>query len=89
MQHAQVEFLGFRELPYTGHKRLPERSIIGPFGKDFIDGRIVNGRCPVGVFRHGQALPLHPRIENPEDEVKDAIIALFALRSTFGHREVR
>src|SRR6266581_969784 len=43
----------------------------------------------MGIGRHGQALPLHPRVEHPQDEVKDAIIAQFALRSPLGHREVR
>ncbi len=34
-------------------KRLPERPIIGPSGKDFVDGRIVNGWLALGVLRHG------------------------------------
>src|SRR6266702_4263004 len=89
MEHAEIELLLDREMPHTGHKRLPERSIIRPFGKDFVDGRVVNGRLALGVVWYGQALPLHPCIEHPQDEVKDAIIAQFALRSPLGHREVR
>ena len=89
MQHAGVEvFLG-RQMLYTGHKRLPQRSIIGPFGKDFVDGRVVNHWFALGVLRYGQTLPLHPGVEHPQDEVKDAMIAQFTLRSTLGHREVR
>ena len=84
MQHAQVEFLGFSEMPYTGHKRLPERPIIGPFRKDFVDGRVVDGRVTIDVFRYGQTLPLHPGVEHPQDEVKDPVIAQFALRSPLG-----
>src|SRR5262249_833841 len=88
MQHAGVEvFLG-RQMPYTGHKRLPQRAIIGPFGKDFVDGRVVNHWFALGVLRYGQTLPLHPGVEHPEDEVKDPAIAQFALRSPLGHREV-
>src|SRR5215510_303022 len=49
----------------------------------------MNRRCPIGLVRHGQALPLHPRIEHPEDEVKGPVIAQFALWTALGHREVR
>ncbi len=31
MEHAEIELLLCREMPHTGHKRLPERPIIGPF----------------------------------------------------------
>ena len=44
---------------------------------------------PVSVFGNGQALPLHPGIEHPQDEVKEAMIADIALRTPLGHREVR
>jgi hypothetical protein len=65
MEHAEIELLLDREMPHTGDERLPERAIICPFGKDFVDGRVVNGRLALGVVRHGQALPLHPRIQDP------------------------
>jgi hypothetical protein len=68
MEHAEIELLLDREMPHTGHKRLPERSIIRPFGKNFVDGRIVNGRLALGVVWNGQALPLHPRIQHPQNE---------------------
>ena len=89
MEHAEIEWLLGREMPHTGHKRLPERAIIRPFGKDFVDGRIVNGRLALCIVWNGQALPLHPRIKHPQNEVEDAVIAQFALRSPLGHREVR
>ena len=41
------------------------------------------------ALRDGQALPLHPRIQHPEDEVKEAMIADFAPRTALGPREVR
>ena len=85
MEHAEIEpFLG-REMPHTGDKRLPERSIIHPSGKDFVHGRVVNGRLALGVLRHRQALPLHPRVEDPSDEITDAVIAQLALRPPLGH----
>jgi len=89
MEYAEIELLLGREMPHTGHKRPPQRSIIGPFGKNFVHGRIVNGRLALSVLRHGQTLPLHPGIEHPQDEVKDPVIAQFALGATPGHREVR
>ena len=89
MQHAEIELLLGREMPHTGHKRLPQRPIIGPFGKDFVDGRIVNGRLALGVLRHGQRLPLHSGVKHPQDEVEDAVIAQFALGTALGHGEVR
>jgi len=75
MEHAQVELLGSGEMPHTGHKRLPEGPIISPSGKDFVDGRVMDSWFALGIGRHGQALPLHPRVEHPQDEIKDAIIS--------------
>src|SRR5215813_2738941 len=49
----------------------------------------MNRWFPIEVCRHRQALPLHPSIEHPQDEVKDPVIAQFALWTTLGHREVR
>src|SRR5262245_5642411 len=89
MQHAEIELLLGREMPHTGDKRLPQRPIIGPSGKDFVDGRVVNRWFVLGVLRYGQTLPLHPGVEHPEDEVKDPVIAQFALGTALGHREVR
>ena len=42
MEHTGIELFRGRKMPYTGDERLPERAIIGPFGKDFVDGRIVD-----------------------------------------------
>src|SRR5215510_8137340 len=89
MEHTEVKLLLCREMGHTGYERVPERPIIGPFGKDFVDRRVVNGRFPIGVLRHGQALPLHPRVEERQNEVKDAMIAQFTLRTALGHGEVR
>ena len=62
MEHAEVELFLGREMPYTGYERLPERPIIGPSGKDFVEARIVDGRLALSVLWYGQALPLHPGV---------------------------
>jgi hypothetical protein len=89
MEHAEVALSLCREMPPTRHNRLPERSIIRPSGKDLGDGRIVEGRLALDVVRHGPTLPLHPGVEDPQEEVKDALRAQFALRSPLGHRQGR
>jgi len=89
MEHGEIKLLLGREMPHTGHKRLPQRPIIGPFGKDFVEGRVVKSWFPVGVFRYRQALPLHARIQDPQDKVKDLIRAQCALWAPLGHGEVR
>jgi hypothetical protein len=65
MQHTEVKVLLDRQMAHTRHKRLPQRSIIGPFGKDFVDGRIVDGRFALGIVWDRQALSLHARVEDP------------------------
>jgi hypothetical protein len=78
-----------RQMPYTGHTRLPQRPSSSPFGKDCVDRRIVKSRFSMGVCRHRQALPLHPRIEDPQDEIEGPVIAQLARWPPPGHREVR
>ena len=43
MEDTEVEVLLGRQMPHTGHKRPPQRPIIDPSGKDFVDGRVMNG----------------------------------------------
>src|SRR5918912_711222 len=62
MEHTEVELLLGREMPHTGHKRLPEGPIISPFGKNLVDSCVVDSRLALGVVRDGEGLPLHPRI---------------------------
>src|SRR5207248_5493115 len=57
----RARFLG-RERPPTGHKRLPERPGLGPYGQDFVACWVVHDRLPLGVWRYGEALPLPARI---------------------------
>jgi hypothetical protein len=89
MEDTDIELLLVREMGYTGDERLLERPIIGPFGKGSVDVGVVNVRLARGTFRDGQALPLHPGREHPQNEVKEAMIAEFAPRTALGHREVR
>src|SRR5262245_43327111 len=74
---------------HTGHKRLLKRIIIGPFRQGSVDGCRVDCRLTLDIFRYGQALPRHLGIEDPQDKVKEAVIAQFTLRTSLGHREVR
>ena len=55
----------------------------------FVDGRVVDQAGPIACSGYRHALPLHTRIEDPQDQIEDAVVAQFALRSTHGHREVR
>jgi hypothetical protein len=43
----------------------------------------------IAVFGHGQTLPLHASIEDPQDEVEEAMITEFTLGSTLRHGEGR
>jgi hypothetical protein len=65
MEYAGVEVFRGRQMPHTGEERLPERSITGPFRKDFVDSRVVDSWLALGIVRYRQALPLHPRVEHP------------------------
>src|SRR6266850_2168770 len=38
-------------------------------------------RLALGAFGYRQALPLHPHIEHSQNEIKEAMIAQFALRT--------
>src|SRR5262245_2516477 len=84
MQDTEVEVLLLGEVRHTRHKGLPERPITGPFGKDFVDRRVVDGWLPIRVCGDGQTLPLHTCIQEPQDEVEDAMIAQFTLGSSLG-----
>src|SRR5271166_3667721 len=75
--------------PDAGDECLIERAIVGPFCKHLVDGRVVDHGGPVACLGYRQALPLHTRVEYPQDQIEDAVIAQFAFRPAPGHREVR
>ena len=76
-------------MPDTGDKGIFDGAIIGPFGKGFVDGAIVDLSLAIALFGHGQALSLHTGVEHPQDEIEESVIAEFALGSTLWHRQVR
>ncbi|HEY5864864.1 MAG TPA: hypothetical protein VI542_04825 [Candidatus Tectomicrobia bacterium] len=78
-----------REIRHAGDEGLLQGAVIRPLGEDFVDRRVVNGRLATGVCRHGQAFPLHPGIEQPQDQIEDAMIAEFTLGAALRHGEVR
>ena len=89
MQDAEIEVVLLRQMPHAGDECLIERAIVGPFGEHLVDGRVVDHGGPVACLGHRQALPLHTRVEHPQDQIEDAVIAQFAFRPAPGHREVR
>ena len=72
MEYAGIEVLLGCKMGHTGDGCLPQRPIIGPFREDSLDGRVMDDWVAMGICRYGQALPLHPRIENPQDAMPDA-----------------
>jgi hypothetical protein len=89
MQDTEIALVVVRQMSHTGDAGLCKRAVVGPPGEDFVDGRGMAGWLAVGVCGHGQTLPLHARVEHPEDEGEEAMIAEFALGSALGHGEVR
>jgi hypothetical protein len=65
MEYAEIKVLLGGEMRHTGEERLPERPIISPFREDPVDRGVMDGRFALGVLWDGEALPLHPRIEDP------------------------
>ena len=61
MEHAEIELLLCCEMPHTRHKRVPERPVIGPFGKDFVNRGIVESlnlsHVQGGVVHGGEFCP--------------------------------
>src|SRR5215510_5537750 len=55
MEHAEIELLLDREMPHTGHKRLPERSIIRPFSRPSNNIAVIE--CQIGSPRSEHTTP--------------------------------
>ena len=90
MQDAEIEVALLRQIPHAGDECLIERAIVGPFCKHLVDGRVMDRQAvPSPASGCRQALPLHTRVEDPQDQIEDAVIAQFAFRPAPGHREVR
>jgi ABC-type branched-subunit amino acid transport system ATPase component len=72
MQDTEIEVAMHRQMPHTGNKRLFKRAIIRPFREHSVNGRVMDAGPAIAIPGHWQALPLHARIEHPQDEVEDA-----------------
>src|SRR3954451_16815699 len=88
VQDAEIEAILLRQISHAGDEGLIERAIIGPSGEHLVDGCVVDHGGAIVCLGYRQALPLHARIEHPEDQIEDAVIAEFAFRPAPGHREV-
>jgi hypothetical protein len=66
-----------------------EKAVISPFREHLVDGRVVDQGGAVSRSGYWHALPLHTRIEDPQDQVENAMITQFAFRPAAGHRQVR
>src|SRR5580658_1313013 len=62
---------------------------VRPFREHLVDGGVVDQGGAVARSGYWHALPLHTRIEDPQDQIEDAMIAQFAFRPARGHRQVR
>ena len=76
-------------MPHAGDERLLERAVVSPFREHLEDGRVVDQGGPVGLSGYWHALPLHTRIEDPQDQIENTMIAQFTFRPAAGHRKVR
>ena len=89
MQDVEIKLAMLRQMPHAGDERLLERAVVSPFREHLEDGRVVDQGGPVGRSGYWHALPLHTRIEDPQDQIESAMIAQFAFRPAAGHRKVR
>ena len=88
MQDTEIKLLMLCQMPHAGDERLLERAVVSPFGEYLVDGRVVDQGGPVSRPGYWHALPLHTRIEDPQDQIEYAMIAQFTFRPAAGHREV-
>src|ERR1700733_6342676 len=89
MQDVEIKLVMLRQMPHAGDERLLERAIVSPFREHLVDGGVVDQGGAVAGSGYWQALPLHTRIEDPQDQIEDAVIAQFAFRPAHRHRQVR
>lgn len=88
MQDAEIKVMVLRQMPHAGDERLHERVIVSPLAEHLVDCRVVDQGASIAVSGNWRAFPLHTRIEDPQDQVEDAVVAQFAFRPAQGHREV-
>jgi hypothetical protein len=81
MQHTEIELIVLRQMSDTGDKGGGNGAIITPLGEHFVARGVVDFSLAVTIGGDGQGLPLHTGVEDPQDEVEEAMIAEFALRT--------
>src|SRR6202790_622003 len=86
MRDGEIKVMLLRQMSHAGDERLVERAIVSPFREHLVDGRIMDQGGPIARFGYWHALPLHTRIEDPQDQIESAMIAQFAFRPAAGHR---
>jgi hypothetical protein len=89
MKDAEIKLVMLCPMPHAGDGRLLERAVVSPFREHLVDGRVVDQGGPVGRPGYWHGLPLHTRIEDPQDQIEYAMIAQFTFRPAAGHRQVR
>src|SRR5882757_5482548 len=75
MQDVEIKVMLLRQMPHSGDERLVERAVVSPFREHLVDGRVVDQGGPVARSGYWHALPLHTRIEDPQDQIENAVIA--------------
>ena len=75
MQDVEIKVVLLRQMPHAGDERLVERAVVSPFREHLVDGRVVDQGGPVARSGYWHALPLHTRIEDPQDQIENAVIA--------------
>jgi hypothetical protein len=84
MKNAEIEMVLLRQMPHAGDECLIERAVVRPFGERFVDCRVVDHGGPVACSGYRQAFLLHTRVDYPQDQIEDAVIAQFAFRPRLG-----
>ena len=74
MQDAEIELIVLCQMLHAGDEGLIERAIVRPSGKHLVDGCVVDHGGSVVCLGYRQAVPLHTRIEHPEDQIEDGSI---------------
>src|ERR1700733_15269504 len=88
MQDGEIKVVLLRQMSHAGDERLVKRAVVSPFREHLVDGRVVDQGGPIARRGYWHALPLHTRIEDPQNQIENAVIPQFAFRPAHGHREV-
>ena len=89
MKQAQIELVFIRQMLDRGDEGFFERAIISPAGKEFVDDRVMNLRLAVRSFVNRHFLPLHPGVEDFQNEIESLVITNLAIGAALGKRQVR